>query len=157
MADLTSKASVLTEYIWKQVLEPNRQLLGIRAVYYGDQDTLPTSPIVCVIPATKRKDWANTGHKVDNVFEMSLLVYSTGLNDTGSIQHECDVLTEGVEDLLDLKSTPTSQGLGGDQLGGLITQGLCVGIEYGYKRFNDKLARMNRIIYRASSRSTFLG
>jgi hypothetical protein len=148
----TSKASVLTEYILTQVLKPNLQTLGLKALFYGDQETLPTSPIVCVIPATKRKDWANTGHVTDNFFEMSLLVYQTGLNDTELIQLECDKLTEAIEDLIDLKST-TGEG----QLGGLITQGICTGIEYGYKRFNDKLARMNRIIYQASSRSTFLG
>lgn len=148
----TSKASEVTQAVLK-VVNDNSRTMGIRVVYYGDQDVITEAPAVCVIPAVKRKMWANSGLMVESNFELSLLVYSTSITKTiGEIQAECDKLTEDLEDLLDIVSSPAQNG--GTQLGGLITQGICTGIEYGYKRFNDKLVRMNRIIWSASSGRT---
>lgn len=148
----TSKASIVTQAVLKTVRDSARTF-GIKAVYYGDQDIITEAPAVCVIPATKRKTWVNTGQMVETSFELSLLVYSTSITKSiDDIQADCDALTESLEDLLDVVSSPAQNG--GTQLGGLITQGICTGIEYGYKRFNDKLVRMNRIIWSASSGRT---
>lgn len=147
----TYKASLVTQEMLKFVNSQARSL-GVRVVYYGDQDIITDAPAICVVPAVKRKMWTATGNRVDVEFELSLLVYSTSITKSiDDIQKGCDDLTEDLEDLLDIESSPAQNG--GTQLSGLITQGQCSGIEFGYRRFNDKLVRMNRIIWQGSARS----
>lgn len=152
----TYKASTITKYIRKNILEDNAQTLGLRAVFYGDQELIPKAPAVCVIPAVLRRAYNQTGIQTQNEFELSLLIYSSDLRKSiDDIQEACDVLTEEIADLINVKASPASRGLGGDQFGGLIMEALTIGIEYGYSSKPDVLMRMNRIIVSGSTR-TFL-
>jgi hypothetical protein len=133
---------------------------GIRQIYYGNQEIIGAAPVVCVLPATVDRNWQGTSNNIDSGFQIDFLVYSTSLReDTGTIQLELDKLTEDLADYFDIAATPTLtktiRGVTviGDRLGGLVTKGMTVRIEYSYRIMSDERMRMNRIIFNAASRT----
>lgn len=152
----TYKASGVTTAI-RRLLESSAGTYGLKAIHYGDQEIISKAPAVCVVPAVLRREYNQTGLQTDNRFEINLLVYSSDLRSSVErIQEDCDKLTEDLADLLNIKCSPASRGLGGDQLDGLLMEALTIGIEYAYSPKPDMLMRMNRIILSGRSRTPLL-
>jgi hypothetical protein len=120
--------------------------LGIKAVYYGDQQQFPTVPAVCVEPAITTRDLSGIPYQTDNNFTVNVLVYHTSLSGTENIQEQCDDLSELLQDEINKESIAV-QFAGGTQFGGLVVSGHTARLEYGYKMLGDRLMRCNRLVW----------
>ena len=147
----TYKGTVITNYI-KGLIEDNRTTLiagGIDAIYYGDQRVIAGGKVVCVEPTRKVRDYKSTGLHMRTDFDTSIIVYVGSGQGVEEVQFTADTLTESIEDLLNRDATPTSFGINGTQLGGLITNGFVSSSEHGYRIPSSQLVRANRLIFRS--------
>ena len=57
---------------WQEILNVNKELFGIKSVWFGDQQILPDTPCVCVEPGVKRRGLEGvpdmTRMEIDTVF-----------------------------------------------------------------------------------------
>jgi len=151
---MTYKGSLITNYIIDLITDNKASLIqgGIDAIYYGDQRIIGAAKVVCVEPTSKTRDTAGTGFHMQTSFETSIIVYVTSGQGVEDVQLSADQLTEAIEDLVNKKATPSSFGLNGDQLGGLITQGWVSSTEHGYRIPSSQLTRANRLLFTGISR-----
>ena len=152
----TNKGTVITAYI-VGLLEQNQTDLNFDEVRKGDTRVINVGRLICVEPTRKLKRPVSTGHRFDSEFETSIIIYETGADGVEEVQNNCDELTEAIEALLDKDASPTSLGLGGTQLGGLISKGWCSSSEHGYRVPSSQLTRANRLVFYSLSRTGLLG
>lgn len=148
---LTYKGSVVARAI-KDYIEFNKGNLGIKAVFYGDQGTLPTTPVVCVEPAITTRDLSGATYRTDNNFTVNILVYHVSFDGTENIQEACDDLSETLQDALNSQSI-NAQLVQGDRFGGIVVSGHTARLEYGYKMLSNKLTRCNRLVWQGFSKT----
>lgn len=149
----TYKASEVATAL-KDFIDAHKVELGIKAVYYGDQSTFPTTPCVCVEPATKIRELTGMPLQTTNTMTISIIVYHTSLQGTEVIQEECDVITENLEDLINTETMDaTNLGLPGTRLNGRITHGMITRSENGYRILANKLMRANRLVWEGMSKT----
>lgn len=118
--------------------------LGIEKIYYGDQESIPEAPAVCVEPGRFDRELAGVPFQTKNTFEILILIYSTGLGGNEQIQLQLDELTEAIQEMLHINAK---------DLGGLVTFGFSTRIEYGYSIKANRLVRANRITWTANSKT----
>ncbi len=131
-------------------LESQSVTLGLQDVHYGDQRLLPELPAVCVEPNTQERERTGTGERTRNDLSCWVLVYGTidmseDDRDAQRTQRTVDVLTDLIA--VDLNTYAKH----GSTLGGIITEGLCTRVEYGYAVRERTLLRGNRILFLATS------
>ena len=150
----TYKGSVVAQAI-KRFIESNKEILDVKAVYYGDQSTFPTYPAVCVEPAITTRDLSGIPYQTDNNFTVSILVYVASLEGIENIQEKCDAVAEDVQDAVNAESVD-SQFAGGTRFGGIIVSGNAARLEYGYKMLSNRLTRCNRIVWQGFTKTRLL-
>jgi hypothetical protein len=162
---LTHRGSAISNYFLDQLKIIAGQF-GINKIDYGNQNIITAAPAVCVLPSTLDRDWSGSSLNTSNTFNISLLVYSTSLrSDSGSVQQQCDELSEDLADYFTVLAQPIGQAIAtirgidvaSNRFGGLITAGLANHIEYSYRSMSDELMRMNRVIFTATSRTGLVG
>lgn len=91
-------------------------------VFYGDQEFINGSIVVCVEPATKVRTFDGYPNQTLNNFSVRVIAYVEKVDDDETTRLRCDQLAEALEHLLhsDL------------QLGGLVIQSLVSRIDFGY-------------------------
>lgn len=121
---------------------------GIFEVYYGDQERLPGSPIVCVESDAKPRELKGAQRQTRVDFRVYILVYVIRIDQSiQTSRREADTLTEQIETLIHQKPT----------LDGLVIHGMCTGIESGYVDRNGTKVRASRLTYEAQSQKILPG
>jgi hypothetical protein len=145
VATTTYRGSIVAGKI-KDFLESQKDQLGVQQVFYGDQQRIPQSPVVCVEPAIVDRPLTGTSYTTTNSFTISIIVYHTSMDGIEKILRVTDEITERVADALNLESTAPNFG-GGTQLDGKVISGHVVRLEHGYRTLNDRLMRANRLVW----------
>ena len=150
----THKGTVLSLGIIALLNVPANQTTvgGVNAVFYGDQKIITDTRLIAVEPSQKIRERRGTGLHMETKFETEIIVYVSGDGGVQSVQQEADEFTEAIEDLLNLNASNAGAGLGGDQLGGLITDGFVSSIDHGYRVPASQITRANRMIFSSRSR-----
>lgn len=107
-----------------QVLNDNVNKLGLQDVWFGDQHLLPRTPSACVIVGNTQTQLVGAARRVEDNFEVLVIVYHCRNTDNQETELECNQRAEAVADLLN------SQDNG--KWSGLVLHGFVVGIEPGY-------------------------
>ena len=123
------------------LLKDNAGLLGLQAVYYGDQNLINTVPCVTVEGADKSRDLQTTSERTRNVLRTLMMVYYSRMQPLEETQRDVEVLAEQVEALLHEDRT----------LGGLVIHGFVSSIEPGYARRDRVLLRVARIVWQGTT------
>lgn len=153
----TNKGSSITRYIIDDVISPKKAQWQIDRVYYGDQRILGDGTVVCVEPARNSSEPVTTSMGMRHEFETSIIIYTHGGNDGNEgAQARADMLLETIRDELNKIASAAELGLGGTQLGGLITHGWCISEEYGYRVPASQLIRANRLTFSSMSRTDLI-
>lgn len=150
----TYKGSQVAQAI-KNFIESKMGDLEIKAVYYGDQQTFPTYPAVCVEPAITTRDLSGMPYQTDNNFTISILVYFVSLDGIESIQERCDLISENLQDAINRESIDPQYG-GGTRFGGIVISGHSARLEYGYKMLSNRLTRCNRLVWQGFTKTRLL-
>lgn len=150
----TYKGSVVAQAI-KDFIESKKEELEVAAVYYGDQQTFPAYPSVCVEPAITTRELSGIPYQTDNNFQISILVYFASLDGIESIQEKCDAVAENVQDAVNAEGIDP-QFAGGTRFGGIIVNGNAARLEYGYKMLSNRLTRCNRIVWQGYTKTRLL-
>jgi hypothetical protein len=74
--------------------------LAPTAVFFGDQDRIPSTPAVCVEPGEKNRTLNGAGQMTDNEFEIYILVYHNKVQGNETTRRECDILAYEIEKYL---------------------------------------------------------
>jgi hypothetical protein len=94
----TDKVSIIGPALETYVNTAN---LGLQKVWYGDDDELiPETPAVLIVPDGKERELTNTGHVTLNSFKFILTVFHSRLTSSNVTRKECDALAEALEDHL---------------------------------------------------------
>lgn len=121
----------------EQKLNDNAATLGLKAVYYGDQERLATTPVVCVEPDTKVQEYRGGG--VNRMLGVNitifLLVYHSFVQSPQENRRGADQLAEAIEDLIHQDVN----------LGGLVIECHVSEVASGYATKGNSLVRANRI------------
>jgi hypothetical protein len=140
MADLTGSLKVIATYYY-DLLNANATTLGLKAVYYGDQDHIPVSPVVCVEPEGKNRTLVRIGRGTDVEFSLYLLVYGASIRDPQTNRSDIDDLAERIEALIHQN----------ERLDGLVVTSLVTRVESGYATKSNAIMRASRLTIEARS------
>jgi hypothetical protein len=123
---------------------------AITAVYYGDQERIPTVPCIAIEPSFKvREIPPKPNYMTENVFEVDILVYHSGADKTSEdVKYEVDVLAELIEEYLN--TFPTLPDADGNPL---IIHGYVVRNEPGYYRRVGSLYHGSRLLWRGINKT----
>lgn len=130
----------------EQMFRDNMADVGLKAVYYGDQDKIATTPALCVEPATKannlRISGGGFGHRmVDPTINIDLLLYHGAVASTQNNRLEADQFAERCETLIHSNRT----------LGDIVINGYVTDLESGYSRKTNTLYRTTRLAYECTT------
>lgn len=137
----TDKPSEVTLYIQTKLQQD--ATLGLRDVWYGDQNLIPRIPAAAVEPGTRNRSWAGTSRQTLNSFIVDVILYHSVLEDINTGRLEALQLAERVEALL--HADPT--------MGGHVYAGLCTSIEPGYARRGDLLLQATQVRWEGNSKT----
>lgn len=126
----------------KTLLEDYQEELEIHSIFYGDQQKLPGTPVVCIEPDTKANDLVGSPRAVNVRFTVQILVYTAAINSPQINQRDADVLAEKIEDILHLDP----------QLGERVIHCMVDSIQSGYARKSGTLVRANKIQFSGQSK-----
>jgi hypothetical protein len=118
--------------------------LGLQKVWYGDDDELiPETPAVLIVPSTKDRELTNTGHTTLNSFHFVLTVFHSRLTSSNVTRKECDALAEALEDHLHANK----------RLNGLLLHSHVQRSEYGVAARGTVLMKATRLTWIAQSQT----
>lgn len=119
MADPTDKSSVVALAI-VDLLQANKDALGVNEVYYGDHVNIPNAKCVAVRVGRKTRDRAGVagpGGRMMNTMPITIMVYNSTVGDEASARLAVDQLAEAIEVLLHQDIT-----LGGLTVDGFVSE-----------------------------------
>lgn len=140
MADLTASLVDVCEYLFT-LLDTNKESLGLMAVYYGDQDRLPMTPVACIEPDTKNRDLKGAQRMTAVTLRAYVLVYHSAITSPQQNRRDADQMAEDIETLIHSKRS----------LDGLLIHGMVTAIESGYVTRERTLVRSSRLTYEGLS------
>lgn len=115
----------------------------VLSTFYGDQDLLPKTPAICVVPSTKTREFQGASFRTLNVFEIMVLIYFDKIQDVQANLHGCAILSDAVETWIHGDLT----------LGGNVTSTLCTQSELGLTTRQGALMMTARQMYRVQSKT----
>lgn len=119
--------------------------LGLREVYYGDQEKIPATPSVCVEPSLLSRELAGIGGKgqTQNQFVVYVICYLAKIQDEQITRLASDQLAEAIMDVLHSSIT----------MSGTVVHGFVTAVEYGYTRRTGALSRVARLTWTGMSKT----
>lgn len=81
-------------------LQNNSMALGLQGVFYGDQNLIPATPVVCVEPDGKDVTQITGFRKIDYDVNIFLLVYHGAIGSIQLNRQNTDLLAESIETLI---------------------------------------------------------
>lgn len=127
----------------KDLIDANALALGIKAVYYGDQNKIPVVPAVCVEPTMKSRQLAGAPRMAENRLEVYVLIYHARLQDVQVTRKECDEFAEDVERVLHADA----------QLSGTVIHSMVEALESGYAKRSGTEFRSSRLTFAALTKT----
>jgi hypothetical protein len=115
---------------------------GIAVVMYGDQEKIPQVPLLCVEPSEKARDIVGAPRRAEQVFEIFILIYFGGLQDTQLTRQQTDQIAEATETRIHQDNT----------CAGLVYESHVSRITSGVANKGGSLMRATRITFHAKSR-----
>ncbi len=140
LLELEKRAPVVTQKV-ADLLEANADYLGLKGVWYGDQELLPDFPCAVVESFTKQRDYA-TIRQYDITFRVGILVYVGEIQSSQITKKQSEELAEAVEDLMHENRT----------LDGMVIHGYVSSMNPGVASRAGKMVRAVRLIFTAKSR-----
>lgn len=141
---LSTSLVEVCDYQYNKMID-NKANLGLADVFFGDQNTIPTTPVVCIEPQMKVNSLRESAaaRYIDIEFTLFFLVYFSFIQSPQENRRGSDALAEAIESVVHADRT----------LGGLVIHGYCTLIESGYTTKGNSLLRSNKITYIAQSKS----
>jgi hypothetical protein len=137
---LTASISELARYTTDR-FQNNLAALGLEAAYYGDQDKLPVTPVVCIEPSDKSRALNGAPRRTLVEIDLYVLLYLTKVQSPQLNREQCDQLAEAVEAFLHADNN-----MGGRAIHSLVTR-----IESGFVNKANTLVRASRLTYTITS------
>jgi len=139
---LSNSLVEVCDYQFDKMVE-NKANLVLADVFYGDQNLIPVTPVVCIEPQIKTNtlDESAAARKISIEFRLFFLVYFAFIQSPQDNRRGADALAEAIETIVHTDRT----------LGGLVIHGYCTDVESGYTTKSNSLIRSNRITYVAKS------
>ncbi len=88
-------SSLANSLVYK--LDSNKTALGLKDVFYGDQERIPRTPAVCVEPGTKERELNGAPRRTLVKITIYLIVYHMQLAGTQTIRRADDALADDIE------------------------------------------------------------
>jgi hypothetical protein len=142
MATLTHDYVEVAEAL-KSMLEAQAPEIGLHAVWYGDQETVPVTPSVAIDPAPTDFNRYGTGHQYAIRFSCAVMLYYAQVTSQQELQIESDKYTMKVLDAINASKN----------LDGLIVHGNVVRVEPGVARRAGARFRASRIMWEGIGRA----
>jgi hypothetical protein len=115
--------------------------LGIKRVWYGDDDLVPHTPTVAIIPEGKSRNLSDTGHMVQTQYDIGIMIYHSDLKAPNVTRKDCDKLAQVIEDALHDNK----------KIGGVIF-GYVRSMEPGVTKRGSTMLRATRLLWRGISK-----
>jgi len=119
------------------LLKEHQDDLGLKDVWYGDQELIPRTPAVAVESGSKTRELTGAPDVTTNRFTVFVLTYMAKIQDVQTTRKMADQLAEAIELLLHDDTT----------IGGLVIFGMCTSVEPGYAIRGGTLMRAARITW----------
>jgi hypothetical protein len=127
-------------------LEAAAVSLGLTAVYYGDQDRIPTTPAACVEPGDKDRELNGMPRRTEVEMTVYVILYLYNLKSPEEIREDVDTIGEAVESLL--HTDAQLRGVGGEPT---VIDSMVRRVESGYQQKRNSLFRATRLTFVARS------
>lgn len=141
----TDSSDVVATYILN-LLQSSASTLGIdpeRGFYFGEQDLLPTSPAICVLPAPETSAYAGAGGRPVMIqFQTYVMVYVDIIRDVQLNTHQATQLTTAIKHVVHADKN----------LGGNVLDCYCVQVEPGYALKKGALMAAARMNFRSKAK-----
>ena len=133
---MDSNLSVIVQYIVDK-FEANKTALGVKDVFYGDQNRIPNIPSITVEGGDKDRSYTQTGLQTVVNLPVFIYIYHSGIRDLQITKKACDELAEAVEALLHTDVN----------LGGLVVNGLVTSMEPGFANRGKEIFVVHRLTW----------
>lgn len=117
--------------------------LGIRAIFYGDQNRIPTTPALCVEPDDETSVYKGAPRMMLVTFRLYLLVYHSAITSPQENRRNSDTLAKDVKAVANADPT----------LGGLLIDSYVSNVASGYVVKDRTLMRASRITFEGRSQA----
>lgn len=107
----------------------------ITQVFYGDQEQISSSVVVCIDPGEKTASTVYGSRKVEYDLTHFIMVYARTQGSVQSNRRLCDVVSEHIEDLINADP----------KLGGLVIQSHVSNVRPGYTQRSNSIIRSTRL------------
>lgn len=139
---LTWKLTPVCDYLLT-LIETNMVSLGVKAVFYGDQERLPVTPTVCIEPDQSENELKAARRFVGTTIRVYILIYHSKISSVETNRRGSDLMAEAIADLIHTEPT----------LAGLVIHGFVKNISSGYVNRERTVVRTSRITYEALSQA----
>ena len=141
MSQLTSSLHDFSEYLFNTLTAASVDL-GLQAVYYGDQNKLPVTPVACVEPEQKVRTLSDAQRGTTVDFTVSIYIYHGAIDSVQENRRNADRMADKVEEVLHRDLT----------CGGLVIHSYAESIESGYSQKAGSIQRTSRIVFTGRSK-----
>jgi len=140
---LTSKASDVAQFVLALIQDNAASFFDepIQQVFYGDQDKIPSTPVVCVEVNDKNRTMRGMQKTYTIEMEIYVIVYHSKVGSPQDNRLGADIMSEQVEDLLHKDN----------RCGGLVIDSFVTKNESGTAQKAGSIVRSNRVTFYATS------
>lgn len=138
----TDKPSVVTQYV-TDLLKTNKVALGLKDVWYGNQELTPNTPCASVESGQYSRELQGSQNATINHLRVEIILYVSKIGDTQVNLKQSEELAEAVMALLHLDLN----------MGGLVYYGFVTTISPGVVRKGNSLMRATRISWQGESKT----
>lgn len=117
------------------VIKASAGPLGLKDVWYGEEDLVPKTPAVSVVPDRKRRDIIETGYMARNDFEVVITLFHSRLASPTLVRRETIQLAEQLEDVIHADRT----------LGGLLVHSYVTELTPGFVRRGNVVMKATQL------------
>lgn len=144
---LTDRLTVVTQY-FVDVLDKNKEYLGIRRVFDGDQRLINETPSVAVIAGEKERQLSGSSLTTRVDLTIVFMIYHNRVTNVEVVQRESLEAAEALEDFIHQHEHQTL----GESPDNLVLFGMFTRIEPGYADRNGQILRTTRMTWEAQTR-----
>lgn len=138
----TSATSTITQAL-VDLMITNKTALGLKDVFYGDQNLIPKVPSLSVEPGARSREYTQTGLQTTVDLIEFIMIYHGGYRDVQVTKKATDVLAEAVEAVLHLNRTQIGTA---DQL---VVHSLVTSVEPGFAERGKQIFVVHRLTWEA--------
>lgn len=155
MAQILTDSVLTTSRRIYDLLVTNAAALGLDAggsvnVWYGDQDSVPRTPSICVEPGTKRRVLAGVPDMTLIDIDVHLLLYHSPISEQQDARQDCIAFAEGVERFLHINHLNLANS-NGDQI---IIHGFVTEMDPGYVYKSGTLHHAVQMVWTGTTKTS---